>query len=139
MYNLQTQIVPTPSKPPSKMTAMMAVETAQTTEEPKPSAYDLFVANIMCAELCISNAIAYTLAIDDNASAPLIMHMKLASAYVMGLVVPPETNLLVHDYVVAVQRIMEPFLVLEAYSCDTALTVCENMQLYLGAMRVALG
>jgi len=104
-----------------------------------PSPKEIFVAQLMCAELSITCAIAYTLAIADEASAPLIVHMKSAAAYMMGLVEPPETNLLLHDYVVAVQRIMAPFQVLEAYSCDTALTVCENMQEYLRAMRVALG
>ena len=107
--------------------------------EMKPTAREIFVYQLYVIELAIQNAIPYTLDLDDNAGAALIAHMRAAAGFVMMLTVPPETNLLVHDYVVAVKRIFEPFVVLEAFTCDTALTVCENGMLYMKALCVAFG
>ena len=100
---------------------------------------DLFLGQLACAHLAVNNTVPHTMGLDDNAPAVLIVHMRAAAAFVMALAVPDGTNLLVHDYVVAVKRIFAPFLVLEAFTCDDALTVCENGTLYLQAIRVAFG
>ena len=123
----------------SKMTSVMKMGDDVRVGEEAVSPQDLFLAQLSCAHLAVNNTVPHTLGLDDNAGATLIGHLRAAAAFVMALAVPDGTNLLVHDYVIAVKRIFAPFLVLEAFACDDALTVCENGVLYLQAIRVAFG
>lgn len=125
----------------SKMASVIQVDGDEVYvgDEEMVSPREIFLAQLACAHLAVNNTIPHTMGLDENAPDVLIGHMRAAATFVMALAVPDGTNLLVHDYVVAVKRIFEPFLVLEAFTCDDALTVCENGTLYLQAIRVAFG